>query len=48
MSSAFAHGVEAFDGFRAQTENNRAQFLLDVPTGPFMATTMASFVAKVP
>jgi non-heme chloroperoxidase len=26
---------EVFDGFQAQTENNRAQFFLDVPTGPF-------------
>jgi len=26
---------EVFDGFQAQTNNNRAQFFLDVPTGPF-------------
>jgi len=26
---------EVFDGFQAQTANNRAQFFLDVPTGPF-------------
>jgi hypothetical protein len=26
---------EVFDGFQAQTANNRAQFFRDVPTGPF-------------
>ena len=26
---------EVFDGFQAQTNNNRAQFFLDVPAGPF-------------
>jgi non-heme chloroperoxidase len=26
---------EVLDGFQAQTANNRAQFFLDVPTGPF-------------
>jgi len=27
--------LEVFDGFRAQTAANRAQFFLDVPSGPF-------------
>jgi non-heme chloroperoxidase len=27
--------IEAFDGFRAAVANNRAQFYLDIPTGPF-------------
>jgi non-heme chloroperoxidase len=27
--------IEVFDGFRAALANNRAQFYLDVPTGPF-------------
>lgn len=27
--------IEVFDGFRAATAANRAQFFLDVPTGPF-------------
>jgi non-heme chloroperoxidase len=27
--------LEVFDGFRAQTASNRAQFFVDVPTGPF-------------
>jgi len=27
--------IEAFDGFRAALANNRAQFYLDVPSGPF-------------
>jgi non-heme chloroperoxidase len=27
--------IEVFDGFRAALANNRAQFYLDIPTGPF-------------
>jgi non-heme chloroperoxidase len=27
--------IEAFDGFRAALANNRAQFYLDIPSGPF-------------
>ena len=27
--------IEVFDGFRAALVNNRAQFYLDIPTGPF-------------
>jgi non-heme chloroperoxidase len=27
--------IEVFDGFRAQTASNRAQFFVDVPAGPF-------------
>ena len=27
--------IEVFDGFRATLANNRAQFYLDIPTGPF-------------
>ncbi|MBX3170393.1 MAG: alpha/beta hydrolase [Candidatus Eremiobacteraeota bacterium] len=27
--------IEVFDGFRAQLSNNRSQFYLDVPSGPF-------------
>jgi non-heme chloroperoxidase len=30
---------EVFDGFQQQTAYNRAQFFLDVPSGPFLATT---------
>ena len=30
---------EVFDGFQAQTAYNRAQFYLDLPTGPFFGLT---------
>jgi len=36
---------EVFDGLQAQTNNNRAQFFLDVPTGPFYGYNRAG--AKV-
>ena len=37
---------EVFDGFQAQTENNRAQFFLDVPTGPFYGYNRAGAKAS--
>src|SRR5271168_1845464 len=37
---------EVFDGFQAQTNNNRAQFFLDVPTGPFYGYNRAGAKAS--
>ena len=37
---------EVFDGFQAQTANNRAQFFLDVPTGPFYGYNRAGAKAS--
>ena len=37
---------EVFDGFQTQTANNRAQFFLDVPTGPFYGYNRAGAKAS--
>jgi non-heme chloroperoxidase len=32
--------IEAFDGLRTALATNRSQFYLDLPSGPFMASTV--------